>query len=122
MNRLFNRVIQTTIRNDINHDKGDKRRHELGGRTLREQRTQHQNNIIYAWKGRWNNSFDRKAGLTKGKGKKGYFDTKSIDSMTLMTKNRTNKNRGKRKHGDDKFEIKMQDSLIGSHNPAVAAN
>ena len=86
MNRLFNRVIQTTIRNDINHDKGDKRRLELGGRTLREQRTQHQNNIIYAWKGRWNNSFDRKAGLTKGKGKKGYFDTKSIDSMTLMTK------------------------------------
>ena len=86
MTRLFNRVIQTTIRNDINHDKGDKRRLELGGRTLREQRTQHQNNIIYAWKGRWNNSFDRKAGLTKGKGKKGYFDTKSIDSMTLMTK------------------------------------
>ena len=42
--------------------------------------------------------------------------------MTLMTKNRTNKNRGERKHGDDKFEIKMQDSLIGSYTPLSQRN
>ena len=68
-NNFFKR-LQTTIRDDINHDKGDKRRLELGGRTLSKQRVQHQNIIIYAWRGRRNNNFDRKAGLTKGKGKR----------------------------------------------------
>ena len=70
MTRLFNRVIQTTIRDDINHDKGDKRRLVLGGRTFSKQRIRHQNIIIYAWRGRRNNNFDSKAGLTKGKGKR----------------------------------------------------